>query len=524
MSLRPLLALSFAVLATACAELSDPAVVTVGREKLSLRDLRKEYAELAPAERRGLATRSARLAFVDATVDRKLLADYGRRLADEDPTLLDGVERQLAEILVRRLRTLETGEPAQDPDGQRAALERLAWEYLAERAWFATRESAEAARAAILTGETFPAAAAGARGAATSAPEWMNWTPYPDPVADAVADAPVGAVSEPLADGARWVIVRVLERRPDAGFDRSQVEELVARGLRARRQADSVEAMSARLREDAAFRVSEEGARLLGQRTTDAILDGTAGSLDREWAVPALAPGEADVVVVEWNGGRCTAGEYVEEIRTWIPLQRPQLHLSAEIQLACRRLADHRIQLEEAERRGLEREWWARRALDRLEQQRYVQLAAERIDSASSDLAEADSVAALLHSSQPHLFVREPRVRVLRIEFTDEGAARAERERILRAGGGRELIRDILESRAAGVGTYRVLSLTRAEIGDPVAASRLFDGPLGQLAGPIDLAGLWVLLESWEKVPERKLAAEEILVEVRQRMRRGGDR
>jgi hypothetical protein len=128
-------------------------------------------------------------------------------------------------------------------------------------------------------------------------------------------------------------------------------------------------------------------------------------------------------------------------------------------------------------------------------------------------------VAALLHSSQPHLFRRDSRVRVLRIDLSDERAARAERERLDREGGGRELIRGILESRQAAVGSYRVLALTRSELGDPDVAAALFDGPAGQAVGPVELSGVWVILETWAKLPGRELTAEEILGEVRQRMR-----
>lgn len=521
MTTRAALVLPLAVLAAACAELGEHDVVTVGRETLSLRDLRREYAELPPAERRGLATRPGRRAFVDATVDRKLLAAYGRELAREDPEALASLERQRAELLVRRLRTLEAGEQGVDPALRDEALARMAELHLAERAWFASREAAEAARAAAVRGAAFAQAAEDARGVAAESPEWMRWSPSPDPVSDAVSGTRPGEISEPVADAGRWVLVHVLERRAEPDTAGEAVADAVARGLRARRAAERVEAMTVRLREDAGLRVPDEGIALLVRRTAEAILDGNAGSLDREWAVPRPAPDEEDVTVAEWSGGRWTARDYAKEIERWIPLQRPQLHLAAEIRSAVDWMADQHIQVAEAERRGLEQEWWARRSLDRLEQARLVQLAVDRIDSSSPDLAEADSVAALLHSSQPELFRRETRARVLRIELTDPAVARAERDRVVAAGGGRARIQAILESEAAAVGTCRVLLLSRSEIGDPQVAATLFDGPAGVLAGPVELSGLWVLMETWALLPAHQLTAEEILVEVRQRMRRG---
>lgn len=496
----------------------------VGRDKLTLRDLRRDYAELAPAERHSLGTRAARLAFVDATVDRKLLDDYGHELARRDPDALEGVHRQRSDVLVRRLRTLAGGERSVDStDVDRAAV-RIAEEHLLETARFATREAAEEARAKVEAGAPLDEAAREVNGLPGGAPQWVRWSPFPGAVIDTAAELPVGRISEPLADGTTWVLERVLQRRSTPAPE-DWNHDAIARGVRARQVAGRVDALTRKLREDADIRYSDETIALLARRTEEAILDGEAGSLDADWAIPRLSDDERDLTVAEWKGGgRWTAGGYVDEIARWIPLQRPQLYLEAGVRAACEQVVDGRILLAEAERRGLESEWWTHRSLERLEEARYVQVALDQINSGAPDLAEADSVAALLHSSQPELFHRAPRARVFRIELPTEEAARAERNRIREAGGVRARFREILESKAVAAGTYRVLSVARGDMNAPATEAKLFDEPVGTLVGPVEQSGVWVLLETLARFPERELTADEVLVEVRQRMRRGNDK
>jgi hypothetical protein len=74
---------------------------------------------------------------------------------------------------------------------------------------------------------------------------------------------------------------------------------------------------------------------------------------------------------------------------------------------------------------------------------------------------------------------------------------------------------------ASGAPPSAADTLTEVERAMVSMTADLATGPAGVLVGPVELSGLWVLTETWGRHPARRLPAVVVLVEVRQRMRRG---
>jgi peptidyl-prolyl cis-trans isomerase C len=512
------------LLSASCTDFTDPAVVTIDGESLTLADLRRAYAEL-DSHRPLLGTREQRAAFVENVVDRRLLQNHGRDIAAADSTVGEALERQRRAILVRRLMTLEAGEPSISPEEVEAAYARMGFRQRVERASFLSEEAARAAAAEIQAGADFAAAVERAGGLRHQRDAWVQWTTSPDPVAEAVAQLEPGALSEPVNDDPLVLLVRLLEREALALPPLEEVRTRIIAGLRVRRQAERVEALGERLRAERGVRLHSDGVDLLVRRTSEAIGESLDEGLESGWAMPRLSPEDRDVVVAEWSGGeRWTAADYRVALESTAPVQRPQLHLRREVEAACRAGVTRELLVDEALRRELDREWWAARALARA---REDHLAAVAIDRMGRDLeidpAELDSIATVLESVQPQIFERGAIARVLWFDYPSPDVAGAEAKR-LRAIGGRARLAEVLTEDRPVPFSYHITSVGSGALDVPEISNAVFREGVGAVSGPHDLGGTWIVAECLSLEPARRLTREEVLEDVRRRLRHGDQR
>lgn len=515
----------FLLLFASCSPLGDHAVVTIGSEKLTLKDLRREYADLPQPERPRLDTAEGRAALVERITRSRLLADHGRSLSAESPELRPELERERRATLVRRLITLEGGDPTPTEAEIEEAHERLRHRWRVERAWFPDGAAARAARGSIRDGVAFDEAVSVHGGITAGVAEWIEWTPFPDALADAVLPLGPGEVSEPFEEGARHVLAHVREHEEQDLPPLEDARLRITRGLRLRAQTQRVEALAQRLREEAGLRIDDEAIELLAGRTAEAILAPDLTEHDRSWAVPRFAPAERARVVAEWSGREpWTAADYAEELAAMIPTQRPRLALVPEIRALCLQVATSDLLFREALRRSLEEDWWIRQALRRLEQERFAQVAVERIErEVSLSPAFVDSVTAALQVSQPGLFQGSPRARTLRVELATREGALFELQRMEEAGDPGRWLSRLLGGEIRMAGTYHVSWLTPEGIDMPEVAERIFGAGPGALAGPVEFGGRWMLIACLDLRPARPLSEPEARSFVAERLLGGRD-
>jgi hypothetical protein len=512
------LALLVAWLPAGCGEIAGDAAVRLGDVGLTVDDLRAVYAALDPSARPPLTTRDDRRAFAQRVIDRMILVEEGERLEAEDPAAESEVARERAALLVRRLRVLEAGGAAIDSASVATAFERMRTRHRVQTAYFAKEEEARQALARVEAGEPFERLLARGPGRGGDPDGWIAWSPFPDAVADAIADAPLGSVVGPVAAGGGWRLLRVVERaEADAGPTAEQRPAILI-GLRNRRESDALGALANRLLATADVRVNDAAIDLLAGRTRDAILRPGATEQDPDWALPALAAGEESTTVAVWSGGRLDAGDYVRLVALDGRLQRPRSMLRTEVRRAVNQEVATRVLVAEAEARRLGEDWWVQRALGLSREDRAVQRAVREIERRAGEVATpADSLAVLLQETQPSLFRRAPRARVLRFDLTSRAAADAEVARIRRAGGPLPRLVELLEGDPTTGPAYHVLSVTPAEVSSLEGVGEILREGAGTVSGPYPLGDLWIVLACLDVSAAPAPTRDRVLADLRAR-------
>jgi hypothetical protein len=501
-----------------CADFRDPPVVTIGPETWTLTDLRRAYAELDSKWRAPLGDRAARESFVRRLIERRLLAEYGDSLLAADPPAEASWTTTASEILLKRLRIV-VGAPEPPTDAEvREAIARMKARNRVERLQFPDADSARAARARILAGESFTAIAADGLGALLEE-QWLGWRPDADELSELAASLEPGVVSEVVRAGFVDQLVRVVERtHADEGASESHTEAI--RELQARRADERVMALTVKLREQHGVHIDEHVVADLAEVTIEAIVGGSATQHDGTWAIPALDEAQQAAVVAHWQGGSLTGRDYADALRVAIPANRPcggflvrQVHAAVETEV------DRRLLLDEAVRRGLETDRWVDRAMRKAREEHEVRYALDRIATqVEVKPAEVDSVKTLLQSIPVPMLRMEDRALVLRYDFPTRAAAADELERIRKAGGGWNRMREILRGDHTFIGTVHVLSLSAQGVAEPAAAALL--DPFGAaLTGPFEMTGRWVVIDRLRLDPGRTMTEDEIREEIERRVR-----
>ncbi len=504
---RARLALAILVLAAGCGEFGEPAAVRLGARTLSVEDLRTAWTDLDPPARPPLASREDRRAFARRVVHRLLLVEEGeRRLAGAEFP----VERELRGTLVRRLQVVLAGPAAADSGEVAAAYERMRTRALVRSFSFARSDDARSAL------ERLAAGASPLESAAASLTEWVSWSPFPDPVADAVADIPPGGVAGPVRVGGIWRALRVEDRVPEDPGSLAELRPRIVAGLRARRESRALEDLAARLREEAAVRVDTGAVARVAERTAEAILAPSAAEQDPGWAVPVLGAGEDSLVVASWEGGRLTAADYVRVVQRSGRSQRPRMALPGEVLRLVDTESNTSLLAAEARRRGLDRDPWVRRAARRLREDAAVQRAVAEIAADSGTSASVDSLAMLLLETQPGLFRREARARVLRVDAADRRSVEEELARIRDAGGPLARLAAIVSAPAPPPVGVHVFWMTATELTTAAAAEILAGGP-GTVSGPNRVGDLWVAFGCLDVHEPAEPTRDEVLAQVRAR-------
>ncbi len=499
-------ALAILVLAAGCGGFGEPAAVRLGARSLSVEDLRAAWADLDPQARPPLASREDRRVFARRVAHRLLLLEEGeRRLAgDEAP-----IERELRGTLVRRLQVVLAGPADVDSAKVAAAYARMRTRALVRSFFFARPEEARAALERLEAG-------AAPDGASASRSEWVVWTPFPDPVADAIVDVPPGGLAGPVRTGGVWRVLRVEDRVDEDPGPLAGLRPRIVSGLRSRRELRVVDELGARLREAASVRVDPAAVATLVDRTAGAILAPRAAEQDPDWAVPVLAPGEDSLVVVSWDGGRLTAPEYVRLVERASRSQRPRVALSGEVLRIVEAETTGSLLAAEARRRGLDQDPWVQRAVRRLRDDAAVQRAVTAITAGAETSASVDSLAMLLLETQPGLFRREARARVLRIDAADRRFVEEELARIRDAGGPGRRLADLVRAPAPPPLGIHVFWMTAAELAAASAAGILSEGP-GAVSGPHRGGDLWVAFGCLDIEEAAEPTREDVLAQVRAR-------
>jgi hypothetical protein len=502
-----------------CADFRDPPVVTIGSETWTSTDLRRAYAELDARWRTPLADRAAREAFVQRLVERRLLAEYGDSLLAADGRAETHWTTTANEILLRRLRVVVgAGELPTDAEVQEA-IARMADRSRVERIQFPDAESARAARARILAGESFADVAAAGLGTLL-AEQWIAWRPNGDEVSELVASLPPGEVSEVVRAGFVDQLVRVVERaHVDEAVDESHAEAV--RGLQARRADERVKELVGTLRERAGVQIDESVVDALAAETAEAILAASATQHDASWAIPMLDATQEAAIVAHWQGGSLSAREYVAALRLAIPAHRPcGGFLTRQVRAAVEADVDRSLLLAEAVRRGLEADRWVERAMRKGREDFEVRYALDRIAAAVPVTAAAvDSVTKFLESVPVAMLRKEERALVLRYDFSTRDAATAELARIRDAGGGWTRLQEILRGDHTFVGAVQLLSLSAQGIAEPAVAAALLDPVGASVTGPFELTGRWVIMDRLKLDPGRAMTGDEIHDDVERRIR-----
>ena len=319
-------------------------------------------------------------------------------------------------------------------------------------------------------------------------------------------------------------MLHVLERTPATPGPLEDLRSRIVSGLRVRHETAVLDQLTAELRVAAHVEIAEGGIDRLADRTRSAILAPDASEQDADWAVPVLAAGEDSLAVATWTGGRILAADYVRLARDAPRSQRPRGALRAEL----RRFVDAEVALQllaaEAERRGLAEDPWVQRAQRRAGEDAAVQRAIASIEAESHrDTASVDSLAILLQETQPSLFRREARARVLRFDAMDRAVALEAVARIRRAGGPQARLVRILASDAPPDMPYHLFWLTEKELAPTGAASEIFAIGAGAVSGPLRIGDVWVVYGCLGIRPPSQPTREEVLAQVRGRMSSGPD-
>jgi hypothetical protein len=527
----------FALAGASCADLGNRPAAKVGNDVITLEDLRRESAELPPANRPSLGTRAERIAFVEEVIRRRLLVDHARTQVDRAGAALASVasadslaDRTAAhereDILLRRLQALEGGMGDPSEAELQESMERSATRFRFRRVLFASMEAAKQASAEWAAGAELEPKGRNALYQVLPAEERDGFSWPIDPVMDAISILKPGEVSPPLwIDGQAQTVQLLARNRRDTRKD--ETVSTVAEGARRRKRALAFEALENRLLQGARPTFDAPAMSLLASRIRDAVLDGTPEN-DLEFAIPEISPEEGTRVIASWSArkgatSQITIQEVVDALRRMSPARRPMRGaLVGQVQRIAEAEVKRRLLLEEASRRGIEQDWWADRQLRRIEEERLLRLATRRIeDEASFSESKIDSLTTMILAARPKL-LREPvRARVVRIDNATREAALEERAFILAAGGAIPRYTQILNGNAVSPASYHFLSLTPSGVSSLGFERAIFEAPAGGVHGPFLFGQIWILFETIGIEPERERTPEEVRAEVSRNFREG---
>jgi parvulin-like peptidyl-prolyl isomerase len=509
-----------------CSEFGDSVVARSGSDRLTVRDLRLAYANTQPLSRPPLNTRRDRLAFLNQVLDHRLLLDHGRALVAANDLVPDAAyERGRMECLVQRLLTLE-GEGWQPNESDvEEAYRRMQFSSRVQRLVFASDEAARAAAVDLEAGKTFAEISRRAE-AYRPSDRWVTWVPWRyDALSNAAIDLEVGEVSGPFFADMHDQIIRVDERRPEEQPELEEIASRISEGLRTRRRARRAGELQDELWAAAKVQLVPDTIELLTERTRTAVLTEDPEIEGGVWANPVLSEKERELpLAVAEQGVLWTVKDYLETTARSLTVRGPRRgSAEAEIRQLCRREVGRRLLLAEAERRGLEKDWWARKTLERLEEEWLIRSATADIHShAGVQHDNVDSLITLLQATQPGLFRRQEGARVIRFDLPSREAALDERERIERAGGAAARLAQLLDGDLEFEGLYHVVWIPRGALALPDIESELFDRGPGRLVGPFQVGTQWVIAEAGQITPAEEMSAEEVRADVLARLTSSG--
>ncbi|GJM43431.1 MAG: hypothetical protein DHS20C21_02730 [Gemmatimonadota bacterium] len=494
---------------SACDDLAEPTVLTIGTRTFTARSLRDIHGAIDASQRPPLATPAERLRFVDRVVERTLLAEHasaliGRGELDAQPVL----ERLRDDALIRRLRVLEGAGVALDTTTVALAYERMRTLYHVQGLLFPNEREASEVVSRLGDGAALrdlPEFLGDA-----SLDTWVSWSPMPDPIADLVEDAEPGQVIGPVPSRNWWRVLQVVDRRPADLEPYETLRPRILRGLRLRAESEGIGAVLDRLLPESDLIVHEDAIQRLAEHTRRAILAPGATENDAGWALPQFES-EDDFLIAEWKGGSLRKNEYTELINSLPRGQRPRSSgLAAAIRAVVTDHVERRLLVREAKRRGLESDRWVKRQLRTQEADRMVQWAVADLEQAGEQSVATDSLIAALRESQPNLFYREPRARVLRFDLPTRAAADHELAAIRAAGGGLPRLEQLLLSETPAVGGYHLMDLTRGSVNVPGVEEAVFDEPVGSVSGPYELVGSWAVIACIDREPARLMTDDDL--------------
>jgi hypothetical protein len=407
-----------------------------------------------------------------------------------------------------------------------AARERSAVRHHVERLSFATEEEAAAALAEVRSGAGFAELAAQAPGDAVLDDLWVEWSAFPDALADAAAELDLG---EPylVRIGARHALIRVIERTSTEEESLEDARKRILRGLRMRKQNAELDSFSEGLRERVRPELDGDTIRLLAERTSEAILSGELTEHDTEWAIPRILAAEETLTVARWaEGARWTVRDYREALRRALPARRPHRErLEVEVRMFTDAEVAKELLYEEALRQGVGRDWWVEQAVETFRTDRHVQLAIDEIGrGAVVSQAAVDSIARILETSRPQVYRRGEMARFLRFDFDTREQALEERRRAEEAGGARKRLAEILEGDLRFRGVYHLSDISREGAVEQGLERALFGEDRGKLHGPYESQGSWSLIEGLGVHPPVALSGEEIRESIRNQLGTGESR
>ena len=511
-------------------------MVKIGNDVITLDELRRQSAELPPANRPSLATRADRLAFVDDVIRRRLLLDHAQdhlappeapaQSAMEDSAADRWIAREREDILLRRLQALEGGMGDPTDAELREAMEKSALHFRFRRVLFADLDTAKQT-AAQWSSKSPPKASGKNESYLLLDQEQRAWSPWPiDAVLDAVAALEPGQVTSPLLIDGQVQVMQLLERTPRDSA-KTVSSSSVTEGIRRRKRAFAFEALENRLIEQSHVTYDAEVTNFLASRIRDAILEGTPEN-EFNFAIPEISKEEGTRALAGWTArkgaaSQVTAQDVVDALRRLPPARRPMRGpLAGQVQRVAEAEVSRRLLLEEASRRTIEQDWWAERQIRRLEDERLLRLAMRRIeDEASFSEGTIDSLTALLLSARPNLLQEATRARVVRIDCVSRESALKERELILGAKGALARYAQVLDGRALSAASYHFLSLTPGGVGSPELERAIFQHPARAVQGPFLFGQTWLLFETIALEPEHQRAQQEVRAEVSQNFRDG---
>jgi len=514
-----------------CADVGNRPAVKVGNDVITLGELRRQSADLPPSNRPTLATRAERLSFVDDVIRRRLLLDHARkefadRGAGADSTADRMSTRDQEDIVLRRLQAIEGGMGDPTEAELREAQENASFRYRMRRILFGNLE--EAQKAAALWQSGAPVDTLGGSGAfRILEPEERDWSVWPiDAATDAIVALDPGECTPALSIDGQALVIQLLGKTA-RDPEKTGTLSAIAEGVRRRKRALTFDALENRLVAEARITFDSGAMDLLASRIRDAILQSLPEN-DPAFAIPAIAPQEESRVVASWAGRKgarseVTVGDVVDALRRINPSRRATRGpLLSQVHRLAQSEARRRLLLDEAERRGIARDWWAERQLRRIEEERMMRIAMRQIEDQGDFSASAvDSLTSLLLMVRPNLLRQPIRARVVRIDSATRGSALEERARILAAGGARARYAEILDGGALSPASYHFLSLSQGGVGPAELERAIFQQSPGTVQGPFLFGQSWVLFETIALDPERDRSPEEVRAEVSQNFREG---